>query len=215
MNPTERTIDDYLAALRKALAGISTVNQDEIISEIRMHLRESVEQGADIQAVISHLGSPRELGAQYRENLWAQRTAQSRSPWRVLQGVFWLARTSGLGFLCFILALIGYGTGGAMIVSALMKPIMPKNIGLWVGPDVFNFGVHVDGRFGGGVGLLLATGSPAHDVLGWWYIPVATVIGILFIWGTTSLLRKLVKRLRTRPSQLHFRKSYVSPMLNA
>lgn len=90
-----------------------------------------------------------------------------------------------------------YGRG-AMILTAIMKPILPNQIGLWIGPGVFNFGIHEAGRYGGGVGLLLATGIPAHDVLGWWYVPVALAIGALFLWVTTKLVQMLIGRMRTR-----------------
>ena len=86
-----------------------------------------------------------------------------------------------------------------MLVSALVKPLWPKQVGLWIGPGIFNFGIHDAAGYGGGVGLLLRTGGPAREVLGWWYIPVVLAIGSLFIWGTTRLLRKLIKGVQIRP----------------
>ena len=193
--------------------GLPVSDRDEIVSEIGVHLRESLEQGADIESVISHLGPAKQLAREYREALWAYRTARTASPWLMLRGAFSLARTGAFGFGCFVLTLIGYGTGGAMILSAVLKPIFSKQIGLWIGPCVFNFGIHEAGRYGCGEGLLLATGSPAHEVLGWWYIPVALAIGCLFIWGTTTLLRKLVRRMKMRRPEPFPQKSYTSPII--
>ncbi len=210
MNPTETTADEYLTTLRSALKGLPVADCEEIVSEIGVHLRESLEQGGDIENVISHLGPAKQLAAQYRETLWVQRTARTVSPWLMLRGAFWLARTSAFGFGCFMLAFIGYGTGGAMVLSAILKPIFPKQIGLWIGPGVFTFGIHEAGHYGGGIGLILITSSPAHEVLGWWYIPVALAIGCLFVWGTTRLVRKLVRRMKTRPSGPFLRKGYTS-----
>ncbi len=199
MNPTEDAIANYLTTLRRALKGLPTSECDEIVSEIRVHLQDAIQQpGAHIDSVISHLGPARELAAQYRENLLLQRTARALSPLLILQAVWRLARISVLGFVYLMLALLGYGTGAVMILSAFLKPVFPRHIGLWVGPGVFNFGVHDAGPYDGGVGLLLVTGSPAHDVLGWWYIPVALAIGAFFVWATTRLIRKLAQITRNK-----------------
>ncbi len=200
MNSTEKAIEGYLITLRRTLKGLSIADRDEIVSEIGVHFRESLEQGMDIEHVISHLGPAKELAAEYRDDLWIKRAAQTFSPWLMLKGVFWLARTSALGFVCFVLAFVGYGTGGAMIFSALLKLVFPEHVGLWIGPDVFGFGIHETGGDQGGVGLFLITSSPAREVLGWWYIPVALTIGAFFIWGTTRVVRKLVTHMKSRRS---------------
>jgi uncharacterized membrane protein len=213
VNSTGKRVEEYLTALHTALKGLPVTERNEIVSEIGVHLRESLEQGADVESVISHLGPASQLAREYRENLWVQRATRTKSPWLMLRGAFSLARTSAFGFGCFVLAFIGYGTGSAMILSAILKPIFAKEIGLWIGPGVFNFGVHIGGRYGGGVGLILMTGSPAHEVLGWWYIPIALAIGCLFIWGTTTLVRKLVRRMRTRHLGQSLRKPDTSPIV--
>ncbi len=196
---TEETIERYLLMLRRALRGLPPRECDEIISEIRAHLRESSQlPGCDVQSAIAHLGTPQELAALYLEDTFVQRTAKATSPWSILGGAARLARTSALGFLCFMLSVAGYGGGIGMILTACAKPLFPQQIGLWVGPGIFNFGWHSAGQYQGGIGLILATGGPAHELLGWWYIPVALAIGALFIWGTTKLVRKLVRQIKVK-----------------
>lgn len=212
---TESAIERYLTTLRGALKGLPAPDCDEIVSEIGVHLRESVQQpGTNVETVISHLGPAKELAAQYRDTLLLQRTARAASPWVILNAALRLARRSALGFLCFVVALIGYGTGAAMILSAFAKLIFPKQVGLWIGPDVFSFGFHDPDRFHqGGIGLLLLTGTPAHEVLGWWYIPVALAIGALFVWATTKLVRKLVRHTKSRRPGPFLRTSYLGPIV--
>lgn len=196
MRITENTVTDYLISLRSSLEGLPHLERDEIVSEINAHIRDSLEQGLSIEQILSKLGGAKELGAQYRGIRWAEAVSQARSPWSMLRSVFGLARTSTIGAGCFLLALIGYVSGAALVVTALLKPFFPEQMGLWVGPGVFNFGFHEPGRFGGGVGIVLLTGSPAHEVLGRWYIPVTCVLGAFLIWGTTNLLRRLAKRIK-------------------
>ena len=116
----------------------------------------------------------------------------------LLQLVLTGARALGYALIAFL----GYGTGLAMLLSGMLKPIFPKQTGLWIGPGIFHFGIHnTDGNVGG-VGLLLYTRGPAHELLGWWYIPVTLVISTLLIWGTTLFLRKLINGANGRRQSL-------------
>jgi len=209
-------IENYLSTLRRALKGLPAPDCDEILSEIRVHLRESIQQaGSSVQTVISHLGPAEELAAQYRENLLVDRIAKTFSPWVIFHGALRLARTSALGFACFVIALIGYGTGAAMILSAGAKAFFPRQVGLWIGPGIFNFGWHGNsGRYQGGIGFILATDGPAREVLGWWYISVALAIGVLFVWGTTKLVRKFLKRTKTRRPGPFLRSPHVTAIVS-
>jgi uncharacterized membrane protein len=164
----EDAIERYLTTLRRVLKGLPAPDCDEIVSEIRVHLRESIQPGAaNVQSAISRLGPAEELAAQYRENLLVERMAQTVSPWLIFRGALRLARTSALGFLCFLLALVGYGTGAAMILSTGAKALFPRQVGLWIGSGIFNFGWYDSGRYQGGIGFILANDASAHEVLGW------------------------------------------------
>ncbi|MGH9622856.1 MAG: DUF1700 domain-containing protein [Bryobacteraceae bacterium] len=199
MNRAEHAIANYLTTLRKNLKSLPASDCDEIASEIGAHLRDSVQpSGANIESVISHLGSAKELAAQYREDYFAQRITQAVSPWIIFRAVLRLAKISVLGYACFVIAFIGYATGGVMILSAVLKPFLPSQVGLWIGPGVFDFGIHEAGRYAGGVGLRSSIGAPVHEVLGWWYIPVALTIGALSIWITTKVVQVLIKWMRSR-----------------
>lgn len=198
MIPAPSAIDNYLASLRTALKSLPAREREEILSEISAHIRDSREQGLSLEQTLLQLGAPEELAAEYRDALLVRLAVQARTPWSMLTTVFRLATRGAIGAACFFIAVIGYVSGAALFVTALLKPFFPHQIGLWVGPGVFHFGFHHVGHGGGGVGLLLSTGSPAHEVLGHWYIPVTCALGVLLIWGTTHVLRRLVKRIRTK-----------------
>ena len=155
MTSAKDAIRNYLTELRRALKGLQEADREEIVSEIEVHLRESIQQpGASIESVISQLGSAKDLAAQYRDAAYIKNAAETISPLRILRAVFRLAKISVLGFVCLLLALVGYFTGGAMVLTAVMKPFLPAQIGLWVGPGVFNFGAHEADRFPGKIGYL-------------------------------------------------------------
>ena len=66
---TDRLIDDYLRRLDAAAAALPADRRAELVSEIRAHLREAVEDGATredeiaVRNVLERLGSPEEIVA--------------------------------------------------------------------------------------------------------------------------------------------------------
>lgn len=198
MTPMEKTINDYLTSLQRSLKSLPAVEREEFVSEITAHIRDSLEQGLAPGQILSQLGAAEDLAAQYRDTVWMERASRVRAPWSMLQSVFWLARKGAIGGACFVVALIGYVSGAGLLLTAVLKPFFPSQIGLWFGPGVFHFGFHDSSGEGGGVGLVLASGIPAHEVLGQWYIPVTCALAALFIAATTKVLRKLVRRIKTK-----------------
>jgi uncharacterized membrane protein len=189
---TEAQINDYLARLRAALAGMSVSEREDIVEEIRMHLRERLaDQQANFDAVMAGLGPAHELARQYRTGLLVQRARTSISPLVILRAALRWATTGIEGFMVFTIALIGYAMGGGFILLALMKPFFPANTGLWVGPSQFSFSFRM------GATMTNPT-SPVHEVLGWWLIPVCLVIGSLSLALTTKLLQFLMGRFHWR-----------------
>lgn len=158
---SESQVNDYLARLRAALSGMSVSEREDIVEEIRMHIRErSGDPQFNLDAVHAGLGPAHELAQQYRTGLLVQRASTSISPVVILRAALRWATTGVEGFVVFVIALLGYAMGGGFILLALMKPLFPDNTGLWVGPNDFNFGF-----------LLGATmtnpAAPVHEVLGW------------------------------------------------
>jgi hypothetical protein len=87
----------------------------------------------------------------------------------------------------FFLAVVGYGTALGFLITVLLKPFMPNQVGLWVGNGNFEFGVP-------------APKGDVHEILGTWYIPVAMLLAFGAAVGTTHALRWLM-RTRRRPAR--------------
>jgi hypothetical protein len=191
MNPSDvrdLQIDNYLGKLRECLPTMSDADREEIVREISVHIRECAQEpNSSIDAILKRLGSAEALASQYGHDLLIQHASRSISPVLILRATLELAKRSIEGFVLFLGALIGYALGGGLVVTAALKPIFPRQVGLWIGPAVFNFGFHEP-----------PLSDPVHEVLGWWYVPVALCLGCFFLWLTTHGIRWFLRRSRQR-----------------
>jgi hypothetical protein len=188
-------VDRYLALLRAQLGPMTLGEREEIALEIGTHIRDSVEQGASVEATLARLGPAEELAAQYRDGLLIRRAGRSISPLLLLTGALRLATKGISGLVVFFCGLFGYVMGGGFVLTGLMKPIFPANTGVW-----FN-----DGQFASSGTLFPPPGPPAHEVLGIWYLPIALTIGSLTLLATTLVIRASLRsseRLQLRLERL-------------
>ncbi len=190
---TEQQIDTYLRSFRECLANMTVADREEIIREISVHVRESVEEGgANVGVVLARLGPAEQLAAQYTDDVVVRRAVASISPLRILHATLHVAHRGVEGFVLFCIALVGYAGGIGFIVTALLKSFYPRETGLWVGPHTFDFGFHTTA----------AADPTAHEALGWLYIPIALALGGLFLWITTYSMRWLLSKMRIRKQPL-------------
>jgi uncharacterized membrane protein len=177
----EMQIESYLTALRYHLGPLTIGEREEIVLEISAHMRDSAEEpGASIASVLAGLGPAEKIAAQYRDGLLIRRASRSFSPLVLLRGTLRLATKGVFGILVFFLGLFGYAIGGGLVLTAIIKPILPAHTGLW-----FDGSGHL---MSSGV-LFPPPGSSAHEVLGMWYIPIALVVGSLSLLFTTWAIR--------------------------
>jgi len=186
-NQPNPQIDAYLAALRNHLAPITLADREDILREIAAHIRDSVESGSTPEAVLARLGPPEALAVQYRDGALIRTASHSFSPLLLLKATIRLASKGIVGIIVFSCGVAGYATGVGLILTAIIKPFFPAHTGVWV----------VDGH-------MVASGvqgyipqPPMHEVLGYWYIPVALFIGSALVALTTLAIR-LVLRLSQR-----------------
>lgn len=205
-------VEAYLERLRKALARRGP-ESDEIVAEIRAHILERLEaEGANLEGGIAGLlgevGEPEALASEYGTDRLLRRASQSWSPWLLLRTTLRWARTGLGGFLVSVLALLGYGSGAVCLLSTVLKPLFPDQIGLWVaadrivlgywsgasGSEMYGISMRLFSAFA--LGTLGPTPGPAREVLGNWFYPTAWVAGVLLIGATTLLTRRAIGRFR-------------------
>ncbi len=178
-------IEVYVARLRKALAGLSVAEREDIVEEIRTHVRDRIaESSLTVPETLARLGPPEELARDYSSGALVRRARSSFSPWTILKASFRWAMTGIHGFAVFLIAFVGYIMGASFVLAGLLKPLFPDRTGLWIGPDTFGFGYRAEGV------------SDAHELLGPWFTQISIGLGVLLFILTTMVVRKLLPKLK-------------------
>lgn len=165
-------IEAYLQSLRSGLKALPEAEVADILSELRGHLLEQADIWGEAGAVAA-MGPPDELARLYLAERIAGRAERARSPFPLLKATAELAGL-GLGALRSLLASsTGYALGLALIFLALLKPVVPDRIGVW----------RIDDRIGRApFSYHPVPPSVGQEILGWWFVPIALVLGGLLLF---------------------------------
>lgn len=206
-------VDRYLARLREGLRHVPAAERDDLVEEVRSHVLERIDAEPHptdevVNGILRAVGDPGELASQYETESMLRRAVGSRSPWVVLRSALRWATTGIAGVVALCFAVTGYGCAAVCYLCALLKPLSPARIGLWLRPGhVLTLG-YWDGRsaatevYGISVrppvsfvlGTFGPTEGPVRELLGPWLFPVAFVCAGLFVVATTLLMRRLILR---------------------
>jgi len=193
MTPTEFPEDaaTYIAQLERELAAMPAEDRKRIVQEIGGHLAERAEIGPQmLHATIVQLGTPQSLAGSFLDD-WALSGALKRgSGLRILWVILRRAWRSFAAIAIGTAGVLLYLFSGAFAVVAVMKPITPRNVGMWAGPD-------------GGIadfGLIFGMSHSSPELLGWWVIPPSLAAAVL-LWMAAGWVMKRGGRLllRTAP----------------
>jgi hypothetical protein len=193
MTTANERIDGYLRRVRTGLRGLPDAEVTDILNELRAHIVERLElasgpRDSAVESVLQSFGRPEKIAALYVSENLVSRAESSRSPWTILRSLFYWSTLSVIGFVVFMICLIGYTFGVCFFLAALMKPIHPQGVGLWYRNDPANFSLHVGG-FSGPAGQ-------ERELLGWWLVPVGCSLGGGTILLTTHFALWSLRRLR-------------------
>jgi uncharacterized membrane protein len=180
-------IDAYLARLRRALVDVPPEDISEIVREFHGHILERAEatdplNEAALNRILDALGNPEDIGSLYQSRVMVARARASASPLLILMTTLRWAGKSLSGLAAFFFGLFGYTSGLCCLVGAIMKVIRPERVGLWIGPHTWNLSM-------GYLTVAERARDHAHEVLGWWLIPVMLIVGPLILILTTLILR--------------------------
>ena len=204
----QQKIETYLARLRAQLRGINEQDVREIVEELRSHILDKASVSGEevtsggVGATLAALGSPEELASEYMTDKLLARSEVSRSPVRILEGLFRWASLSIAGFFAFLASIVGYLLGVSFILCAVLKTVHPQTAGLWIlpaGTDDFLISV----RLGFG-----SAPPGGREVLGWWIVPIGLVVGCGLVMLTTRFGLRCVRLYRKsrvfQPGQARF-----------
>lgn len=186
-------IENYFAQLDSKMADLPQNQRQDFLMELRAHVMDRLEQVAapseqDCRNVLDALGTPDEIARQYRMELLLKRASWRISPISVLRTTLRWTVAGVQGYLVFIVALIGYLISASFYITALLKPIFPRNVGLFIGHQ--------------GVQIAAFPLPSGHEVLGSYFIPVAVILGFGITVGTTWLIGFLARHGRSLRQKL-------------
>lgn len=165
---TKDHIDAYVKGLERALRSLGEKDRADITAEIRAHLEHRAGESRLDEALMA-LGSPETCARGFVEELKLEAAYIDAGPAKTLGALLALATrrvsaAAGLfvsGF--FFLLAIGFAATGVMEMTA------PGVTGLWSNPaeGIFVFG------------SVINPPSGTSELLGGWFIPVATALALL------------------------------------
>ena len=176
------SVEAFLRKLRQGIASLPLAEQDEIVAELRSHLAERQAQGSTDP--LAGFESPARLAADFVGEHTLRDALARGTPWAMSSAFFVVARDSVLGLLVLFPLLVFQLEAVLLLLAAALKPLLPEQTGLWVGPGKFYVGI-------------LASPDSGRELLGWWAIPVFAITGVVLFWGANQAMMMLIRwRLR-------------------
>ena len=176
----ESRVNGYLFVLERSLAAFlpRDVVRDAV-REIESHLRDRVaaatpapDERTALEKILDELGPPLRVAQAYSAERIIDEAITTGQVVPMLRAVWHLAVTTFVGFGAALGIFIGYAIGLAFVAIAILKPIFPNNVGLWVATD-------------SELPLRLGANFPIppgeHVVGGYWVIPIALAVGLAIL----------------------------------
>jgi hypothetical protein len=177
----EARVRGYLFVLGRSLrAALPRHVAVDALSEIESHIRERVAQAealpneeAALERVLALLGPPLRVAQAYSAEMAVDEALATGGLAATGRAVWRLATMTIRGFFVAVALFAGYAVGASLLITALLKPIFPDNVGLFVRDGIpFAFGVNFPARAG-------------FEVWGgYWVIPIGGFLGLTLLVGT-------------------------------
>ncbi len=187
----ESRVRGYLYVLERALRSSATLAlAADAIREVESHIRDRVadspatpnERDA-LESILTRLGSPANVARAYSLEMMMEEAEVGGRLVVVLRSLFHTATSSVKAFVAALMLFMGYAAGSGFIATALLKPIFPNNVGLWV-----HKGISLGAQFPAPPGV-----TPLG---GYWIIPICLIIGLVILLLTHRVARRWIASLR-------------------
>lgn len=193
----ESRINGYLFILDRSLRSfLPREVASDAVREVASHIRERCDQAeaapderTAIERVLAELGPPMRVAQAYSHEMTLDEAVTTGRFVPMSRALWHGATTSVIGFVWASLVFTGWSMGISLLAMAVLKPILPNNIGVFT----------LNGQFSGfGIEFGLPPGTEAHG--GYWLIPIALVAGLGMLVLTQRLSRRILSWMRSRKS---------------
>jgi uncharacterized membrane protein len=188
---SKKLLEEYLQKLRGVLKPLPEEERDEIILEIKGHILERIAHSSqaedDTEALknaLIRLGKPEEYAFEFVTDYLLRKGIERKKAWMIFKGLLRWGCNTLVGFFYSLFFFASYLISASFVIVGIMKPIFPEKVGFFLRNGRFeNFGL-----------IMGVTDNPnMQEVLGYWIIPIALVIGIAWFFVTTWLLKKVIR----------------------
>lgn len=186
--PLPDDAERYLQRVRRGLATLDPADRDEIVEELRSHLLDRLAEGRT--NLLEDFESPEDLAATFVSNHELQGALAKGTSWALGRALLGATRDHLIPILGLLPFAVGHIVAFGCLITAALKPFKPRDLGLWIGDGTFVIGS-------------ASKTSGAHEVLGWWGIPVLAAAGIFLLWISNRILRLLARRQIRRTASQH------------
>ncbi len=193
----ESRINGYLYVLARSLKTFlpAEVARDAV-REIESHVRERVaaadgapNERAALERILDELGPPLRVAQAYSTERVIDEAVTTGRVVPVLRATWHLAVSTSAGFFAALGVLVGYLIGFAFVAIALLEPIFPNNVGLWVKDS---------GEIPWRLGAQFPAPPGEHVVGGYSVIPISLFAGLLILVVTYRCTRGFLAWWRNR-----------------
>lgn len=191
----ESRVRGYLYVLERSLrSAVSPQLAADAVREVESHIRERVAESPGVpnerdalEAILSRLGAPTTVARAYSLELMMDEASTGGRLGAVVRTLFHVAGTGLLGFAGALLLFIGYTLGIGFVIFAIMQPLFPANVGLWM-----HEGVPI------GLGARFPAPAGYELIGGYWIIPLGLTIGLAALLATHAAARRWIGSIRRR-----------------
>jgi HAAS len=193
----ESRINGYLFVLERSLKTFLPADVvRDAVREIESHLRDRIAaaDGAPgervaLETILAELGPPLRVAQAYSSERTVDEAVVTGKILPVLSALWRVSARTMIGFWVALGISVGYTLGASFLFLAIMKPIFPDNVGIWM-PNDSGFSLNFAMKF--------PTPTREHDIAGYWIIPICLILGILALRTTHGLARRFLTRWRER-----------------
>lgn len=184
----QKIYENYLKQIQSVTKKLSNEDQNDILMELNSHIFESISkihnEENEVKILLDTLdkiGIPSEILKPLIAERKLNQATKTLNPIHIFQALILNFSYGIIYFIFFILYLFLF----SFVVLIFAKMFYPNNVGFYYKKgEIFQYG-----------GFLEVKNIQQYEILGIWFIPVTILLGVLFYF-LISLLLKLKKSLR-------------------